>query len=154
MNLEVIQLAKVVYVKQSNVSPYSKTVTLLLCLFLGGFGAHRFYVGKNGTAVLLLLLTLCGFGGIWAIIDLILILTDGFTDNMGRAVSSWDGGQPAPVAHAVPPPGTARPAQPPQKASAPPPPQRKADEMFCNTCGALVKRTETYCHYCGAVLQK
>ena len=147
-------MSKVVYVKQSNVSPYSKTVTLLLCLFLGGFGAHRFYVGKSGTAVLLLFLSLCGLGGMWVIIDLILILTDSFTDNMERTVSSWDGGQPTSPVQASPPPSAAKPAQPAQKASVPPPPQRQADEMFCNTCGALVKRKETYCHYCGAVLQK
>mgnify|MGYP000747754787 CR=1 FL=1 len=39
--------------------------------FLGGFGAHRFYVGKMGTAVLQIV-TLGGLG-IWVLIDLILI---------------------------------------------------------------------------------
>ena len=56
--------------------------TLLLCIFLGGFGGHRFYVGKTGTAVAQLL-TLGGCG-IWAIIGLIQIITGSFLDANGR----------------------------------------------------------------------
>ena len=55
---------------------------LLLCIFLGGFGAHRFYVGKTGSAVAQLL-TLGGCA-IWAIIDLVNIITGKFTDVNGR----------------------------------------------------------------------
>ena len=61
-------------------------VTLLLCLFLGGFGAHRFYVGKIGTGILQLLT--CGFCGIWAIVDLIMIITGKFTDSEGKTIES------------------------------------------------------------------
>lgn len=36
----------------SNVSPKGKWPTFALCLFLGVFGFHRFYVGKIGTGIL------------------------------------------------------------------------------------------------------
>lgn len=54
---------------------------LLLCVLLGTFGAHRFYVGKIGTGILMLL-TLGGLG-IWALIDLILIAVGSFKDKNG-----------------------------------------------------------------------
>lgn len=59
-----------------------KTTALLLCIFLGAFGAHRFYVGKAGTAILQIL-TACGFG-IWWLIDLIGIATGKFADKDGN----------------------------------------------------------------------
>jgi TM2 domain-containing membrane protein YozV len=55
--------------------------TLLLCFFLGTFGAHRFYVGKIGTGILMLV-TLGGLG-IWMLIDFILIVCSKFKDKNG-----------------------------------------------------------------------
>ncbi len=49
-----------------------KWIAFLLCLFLGGVGAHKFYEGKVGMGILYLLTG--GLLGIGWIVDLILIL--------------------------------------------------------------------------------
>ena len=66
----------------ANFPPKSKLTALLLCIFLGYFGIHRFYVGKSGTGILYLFS--CGLFGIGWIIDIILIATGAFRDSMGR----------------------------------------------------------------------
>ena len=60
---------------------------LFFCLFLGLIGVHRFYVGKIGTGILMVL-TLGGLG-IWTLIDLILIAAGSFRDKEGRRVFLW-----------------------------------------------------------------
>ena len=61
-------------------------VTLLLCFFLGSFGAHRFYVGKIGTGILQLVT--CGCCGIWTLIDFIMIIVGNFTDAEGNTIKN------------------------------------------------------------------
>lgn len=70
-------------------SSKSRTTTLLLCIFLGLIGAHRFYVGKTGTAILIILLDIIGVGEIWAIIDFINILCGNFKDKEGKKIVVW-----------------------------------------------------------------
>lgn len=69
------------------VSPKSRLVALILCFFLGMWGLHRFYVGKIGTGILMLITF--GFFGIWTFIDLILILIGSFKDKQGRRLYHW-----------------------------------------------------------------
>lgn len=68
-------------------SPKSRLVALLLCIFVGGLGIHRFYVGKIGTGVLWLLTAGCF--GIGALVDLIMIACGTFTDSDGKPVTDW-----------------------------------------------------------------
>lgn len=60
----------------------SAVTALLLCIFLGSLGLHRFYVGKIKTGILMLL---TGGGlGIWTLVDLIQIACCNFTDSENK----------------------------------------------------------------------
>ena len=60
----------------------SKLTAILLCLFLGSLGIHRFYLGYTLIGVIQLLT----FGGvlIWAIIDSTRIIIDLLKDSEGN----------------------------------------------------------------------
>ncbi|WP_336644943.1 Ltp family lipoprotein [Microbacterium sp. USHLN186] len=62
--------------------------TWLLAMLVGVFGVDRFYLGKVGTGILKLI----SFGGIgvWALIDLIMVLTGATRDKAGRPLAGYD----------------------------------------------------------------
>lgn len=68
-------------VAAAQVSTKGMVPAALLCFFLGGLGIHRFYVGKIGTGILMIL-TLGGLG-IWTIIDFVMIIVGSFKDKQG-----------------------------------------------------------------------
>lgn len=65
-------------------SEKSYWVTLLLAVFLGTLGVHRFYTGKKATGVLYLF-TLGGVGIGW-MVDIILVATGMFLDKEGHII--------------------------------------------------------------------
>ena len=68
------------------IRPKDQLLTLLFCIFLGSFGAHRFYTGHITWGVVQLL-TFGGFG-LWWLADLILIGTGRFRDARGVPLTS------------------------------------------------------------------
>ena len=76
--------------KSITVSPKSKSTVIILVIFLGLLGAHRFYAGKNGTAIVMLILSITVIGlwisAFWALIDFITIIQGKFTDQEGRPI--------------------------------------------------------------------
>lgn len=90
-------------VPAAGISPKSRLATALLAWFLGGFGAHRFYIGKTGTAIVMLVLGLIGWAtvwflvgipfliivGIWSLVDFILAVAGNMKDSNGLPIEKW-----------------------------------------------------------------
>lgn len=74
------------YVQQEfdNISPKNGKTALILCVLFGGFGAHRFYVGKKLSG-LVYLFTGGGFI-VGMIFDLLCLIIGKFKDSQGRTV--------------------------------------------------------------------
>jgi len=86
------------------ISPKSRLATSLFAWFLGYFGAHRFYIGKTGTAVVMLILGIVGWATIWifglglvflipvhvwALVDFIFAVVGKMTDKDGLLIEKW-----------------------------------------------------------------
>ena len=71
------------YHVQAPVSHKSKTTALLLAIFLGEWGAHKFYLGDTTKGVIMLVIGFIGFfsffplliTGLWSLVDFIRICT-------------------------------------------------------------------------------
>jgi TM2 domain-containing membrane protein YozV len=73
------------------VSRKSRLATTLLCILpayaVGVAGIHRFYLGKIGTGILMLI-TLGGLG-IWTLIDFIFAVAGLMKDKEGKLITRW-----------------------------------------------------------------
>ncbi len=84
-------------------SPKSRLAATILAFFLGELGAHRFYIGKTATAVVMLVLTIIGYATIvflfgfiplavvwvWNLIDFIMIVAGTMKDSKGLPITKW-----------------------------------------------------------------
>ena len=90
--------------RMAEISPKSRLATVLLSLFLGIFGTHRFYLGKIRTAIVMLILsvlylvTIRFWGimvislavvGLWALIDFIFAISGIMKDKEGKLIEKW-----------------------------------------------------------------
>lgn len=88
------------------ISSRSRLATVLLALFLGIFGTHRFYIGKTRTAIVMLILIvfylatvgiwdhvvmliLPAVVGLWALIDFIFAVSGIMKDKEGKRIKNW-----------------------------------------------------------------
>jgi TM2 domain-containing membrane protein YozV len=67
-------------------SDRSKVTAGLLGIFFGSIGLGRFYLGYTGMGIAQIAVTwlTCGIGGLWPLIDAIMILTGKVQDAQGR----------------------------------------------------------------------
>jgi hypothetical protein len=70
-----------------DISPKNRMTALLLCIFLGGLGVHRFYAGRTWTGILWLVTG--GVLGVGWVVDIILIATGRFRDNNHLPLAQW-----------------------------------------------------------------
>ncbi len=88
----------------AEISSRSRLITVLLALFLGIFGVHRFYIGKIRTAIVMLILSILylvtvrfwgimaislAVVGLWAFINFILAVFGIMKDREGKVIKDW-----------------------------------------------------------------
>jgi len=106
--------ARIVRAVAEEFSSKSRLAATLLAFFIGQFGAHRFYLRKMGTAIIMLILWIVGFLGwlpliypafslvgmgigltcliavsIWAFVDFIFAVSGHMKDKEGKLIKKW-----------------------------------------------------------------
>jgi TM2 domain-containing membrane protein YozV len=130
----------------------NEVVGVLLALFLGSFGIHKFYMGETGWGVLYLLFSWTGIPAIAGFIECFLMPGRIRAYNAAQAQMIASGilasNAPGYAQAAPPPPGPAQGFSP----SAPPPPVAPATSLtpqMCPACGAAVQSGASFCAKCG-----
>jgi TM2 domain-containing membrane protein YozV len=106
-------------------------VGVLLAVFLGSFGAHRFYLGENGIAIIYILFC-------WTLIPHLIALVEAFF--MPGRVRRWNDQMAAEVANRVRMINTAEPAAQPTSGAM----------VYCTKCGKPLPASTQFCASCGS----
>jgi len=105
-------------------------IGVLLAVFLGSFGAHRFYLGQNGIAIIYILFC-------WTLIPHLIALIEAFF--MPGRVRRWNEQMAYEVANRVR-----------MGSSAIAPPAPTGGSVFCTHCGKPVPAGAQVCAACGS----
>lgn len=73
--------------KKKTISDKKRITALILCVFFGWLGLHRFYVNKFFTGFFMMF-TFGGFG-LLIMIDFFMIIFGNFNDSYGRKLENW-----------------------------------------------------------------
>src|SRR4029077_6854475 len=84
-----VAAVQVARMPQAQLSASDKRIlpAFLMCFFIGFLGIHRFYVGRIGTGVAMLLTA--GGLGVWVLSDLIILAPGSFTGANGNKIDLW-----------------------------------------------------------------
>jgi TM2 domain-containing membrane protein YozV len=120
---------------QSEMSRVRKdpTVALLLCLFLGGLGAHQFYMGNVLAGVLYLLFCWTFIPMIVSFVELFLITQRVHRYNEQRAIEVWQRVKIFPKS----------------SLSNPDPLRPTGNRLYCTQCGHEMPSKASFCSSCG-----
>jgi TM2 domain-containing membrane protein YozV len=108
------------------------TVAILLAIFLGGFGAHHFYLGRTGLGVLYLVF-------FWSLIPALVALIECFF--LSQRVRDYNDRLAAEIANRVQMLYSSAPAPGPAAAS-----------RFCTKCGKAMVSGSRFCDSCGTAV--
>ncbi len=105
-------------------------IGVLLAVFLGSFGAHRFYLGQNGIAILYILFC-------WTLIPHIIALVEAFF--MPARIGHWNDQLAAEIANRV-------------RFGAGIVPRVTTTNVFCTHCGKPIASGAQFCAACGSAI--
>lgn len=115
----------------------SKTVAIVLALFLGGIGIHKFYLGQAGQGILYLLLCWTFIPIVLSVIDIIIYLT--MSEKSFQA--KYGGGYVSNPQQIY--------QQPSQQQFNQAQSNAQGEFVFCPSCGTKVEVGTKFCPNCG-----
>ena len=121
---------RMLFQSEMNRARKDPTVALLLCLFLGGIGAHHFYMGNTGIGVIYLLF-------FWTFIPAFIALVELFL--ISQRVRAYNDQKGAEIYNQIRALAT----------SAAPFSRMISAPVYCANCGSNMDAASRFCSHCG-----